>query len=55
MASMTLEIVVEKLKNEELDEVEKKYWQFLKEDRPTLPGKVTDCSEVDREEDEEED
>ena len=52
MATMTLELTVENLENDELDNVEKAYSKFFKEPRG-LPGRVTDVTETDREEDEE--
>lgn len=55
MASMTLTVVVDDLVNEELDVVADKYDKFLSDNRSKLPGKVTECTELDREEDPDED
>jgi hypothetical protein len=52
MANMTLTVVVDNLSNEELDMVADKYDKFLHDHVSQLPGKVTECSEMDREEDE---
>lgn len=54
MASMTLTLTVDNLNNEELDQVEKKLWEFLRNNKNVPIGKVVDVSELEREEDEEE-
>lgn len=54
MANITLTVVVDDLVNDELDMVADKYHKLLSDNSNRLPGKVTDCSEMDREEDEEE-
>jgi hypothetical protein len=53
MANITLTVTVENLENEELDMVADKYEKFLSDNISKLPGKVTDCTELDREEDDE--
>jgi Tfp pilus assembly protein PilO len=57
MANVTLSVTVDDLVNEELDGVESKYDKFFKNLPSTvsLPGKVSDVTETDREEDLEED
>jgi hypothetical protein len=54
MANITLSVVVDGLENDDLDMVADKYHKVLSDQQGILPGKVTDCSELDREEDEEE-
>jgi hypothetical protein len=52
MATLTLSVTVEDLTNNELDGVPDQFLGFLSRNTG-LPGKVTDVSELDREEDEE--
>jgi hypothetical protein len=55
MANITLSITVDDLTNAELDNVESEFYKFFKKRAHDLPmGTVTDVTETDREEDEEE-
>jgi hypothetical protein len=59
MASIKLEVTVEDLTNDELDKVDDIYYKHLasvcRSPHSSLPGNVTDVSEIERDEDEEDD
>lgn len=55
MASITLSVEIDELSNMELDGVEAKFRKVIQDNALKLPGSITDISETDRQEDDEED
>lgn len=56
MASITLKVEIGELTNAELDEIEDKFYKWVREKYPSSdapPGTIDDVTEDDREEDEE--
>lgn len=53
MASITFSVELSELTNSELDGVEKKFLKVLQDNALKLPGSITDISETDRQEDDE--
>jgi hypothetical protein len=55
MASITLTVEIDELVNSELDGVEAKLRKVITDNATKLPGSITDVSETDRQEDDEDD